>query len=68
MVFGEWAMVNGENLIILLLLNYYANSSSTLSVIHFSVIHYPPALLNSHPSPPQPAGLRNCNAAAFAPF
>ncbi len=47
----------------------------TIMLIHpahyqFSVINYPfsDALLNSHPSPPQPAGLRNCNAAAFASF
>jgi hypothetical protein len=75
-------MVNGTA--ILLFLNDYANSFSTLSVIsyHFSIIHYPVIhysiihypvihysiipLLNSHHSPPQPAGLRNCNAAAFA--
>ena len=49
-------MGNGENLIILLLLNYYANSSSTLSVINFSVINYSGAFFNLSPSPPQPAG------------
>ena len=68
MVGGEWAMVKG--LAILPSLNYYANSSSTLSVIsfQFSIISYPfsDALLNLLYSPPQPAGLRNCNAAAFA--
>ncbi len=39
---GEWSMVNGENSIILLLLNYYANSFSTLSVIHYHllIIHF----------------------------
>ena len=31
--FSEWSMVNGENSVILLLLNYYANSSSPISVI-----------------------------------
>ena len=55
--FSEWSMVNGENSNILLFLNQNANSNSTLSVFSFqlSVIHYPCALLNSHPSPPQPA-------------
>jgi hypothetical protein len=45
---GEWAMVNGESSTILLLLNFYANSSSTLSVfsyplsiIHFTIHHSP---------------------------
>ena len=82
----DW-MDNGENSVILLLLTYYANSSSrlsvfnspftidhshrsssTLSVISFQLSIYHSLLLNSLPSPPQPAGLRNCNAAAFASF
>ena len=48
-------MVNGESTSIFLLLTYNANSSSTISVFNYqlSVIFY---LLNSYPSPPQPAG------------
>jgi hypothetical protein len=59
-------MANGSA--ILLFLSYYADLSSTLSVIRYqlSIFHCP--LLISHLSPPQPAGLRNCNAAAFDPF
>jgi hypothetical protein len=56
-------MANGSA--ILLFLSYYADLSSTLSVINYQFII---PLLISPPSPPQPAGLRNCNAAAFAPF
>jgi hypothetical protein len=39
---GEWAMVNGESSTSLMLLNYYANSSSTLSVFSYplSIIHF----------------------------
>ena len=64
---GELSLVNGESSAILLLLNFYANSSSTLSVISYQLSIYHPSFI-SHPSPPQPAGLRNCNAAAFDPF
>ena len=40
-IVGEWAMVNGESSVILLLLNYYASSSSTLSVISYPFFSYP---------------------------
>ena len=51
---GQWWMVNGQPFYRLQKTIEY--SAITLSVINYSVIHYSSPLLNSHPSPPQPAG------------
>jgi hypothetical protein len=42
LVNGQWSIVNGEGSASLLLLNYYANSCSKLSVIsfHLSIYHW----------------------------